>query len=137
MNHDEYRAKNIRVIFQGYNLLTNWSTVENIVLSMNISGSRTKNKTESAYKLLSELGIDKETANRKILHLSGGKQQRIGIARTLSHHPDIIIADEPTGNLDGDTTKGIIYLFNLLFWQIKIVTKRKEPVHPFRFWFFA
>lgn len=130
MNRDEYRAKNIGVIFQGYNLLTNCSAVENIVLSMNISGSRVKGKTESAYKLLSELGIDKETADRKILHLSGGEQQRVGIARALSHHPDIIIADEPTGNLDSDTAKGIMDIFVRLAHEenkcVIIVTHSKE-----------
>ena len=130
MNRDEYRAKNIGVIFQGYNLLTNCSAVENIVLSMNISGNRAKGKKENAYKLLSELGIDRETADRKILHLSGGEQQRVGIARALSHDPDIIIADEPTGNLDGETTKGIMDIFVRLAHEenkcVIIVTHSKE-----------
>jgi len=130
MNRDEYRAKNIGVIFQGYNLLTNCSAVENIVLSMNISGSKAKGKKESAYKLLSELGIDRETADRKILQLSGGEQQRVGIARALSHYPDIIIADEPTGNLDGDTAKGIMDIFVRLAHEenkcVIIVTHSKE-----------
>jgi len=130
INRDEYRAKNIGVIFQGYNLLTNFTAVENIVLSMNISGSRAKGKKESAYKLLSELGIDRETADRKILHLSGGEQQRVGIARALSHHPDIVIADEPTGNLDGDATKGIMDIFVRLAHEenkcVIIVTHSKE-----------
>lgn len=130
MNRDEYRAKNIGVIFQGYNLLTNCSAVENTVLSMNISGSRTKGKKESAYTLLSRLGIDRETADRKILQLSGGEQQRVGIARALSHNPDILIADEPTGNLDGDTAKGIMDIFVRLAHEenkcVIIVTHSKE-----------
>jgi len=100
MDRDEYRAKHIGVIFQAYNLLTNATAVENIVLSMNISGSDIADKKAHAYSLLEKVGIDKETANRKILKLSGGEQQRVGIARALSHNPDIIIADEPTGNLD-------------------------------------
>jgi putative ABC transport system ATP-binding protein len=130
INRDEYRAKNIGVIFQGYNLLTNCSAVENIVLSMNISGSKAKVKAESAYNLLSELGIDRETADRKILQLSGGEQQRVGIARALSHNPDIIIADEPTGNLDGDTARGIMDIFVRLAHKenkcVIIVTHSKE-----------
>jgi len=130
MNRDEYRAKNIGVIFQGYNLLTNCSAVENIVLSMNISGNRTTGKKESAYNLLSELGIDRETADRKILQLSGGEQQRVGIARALSHYPDIIIADEPTGNLDGETAKGIMDIFVHLAHEenkcVIIVTHSKD-----------
>lgn len=130
INRDEYRAKNIGVIFQGYNLLTNCSAIENIVLSMNISGSRAKGKTEIAYKLLSNLSIDRETATRKILQLSGGEQQRVGIARALSHNPDIVIADEPTGHLDGDTTKDIMDIFVRLAHEenkcVIIVTHSKE-----------
>lgn len=108
LDRDEYRAKNIGVVFQGYNLLTNATAVENIILSMNISGCKEKNKKESAYQLLEKVGITREQANRKVLKLSGGEQQRVGIARALSHNPDIIIADEPTGNLDGDTEANIM-----------------------------
>lgn len=107
-DRDEYRAKSIGVIFQGYNLLTNATALENIVLSMNISGSREKDKKQTALTLLQKVGIDEETANRKVLKLSGGEQQRVGIARAISHNPQIVIADEPTGNLDGDTEKNIM-----------------------------
>ncbi len=108
MDRDKYRAKNIGVIFQSYNLLINATAIENIVLSMNISGSKEKDKKKYAYELLEKVGIDKETADRKVLKLSGGEQQRIGIARAISHNPDIIIADEPTGNLDSDTEENIM-----------------------------
>lgn len=108
MDRDKYRARNIGVIFQSYNLLTNATALENIVLSMNISGSKEKDKRKYALDLLAKVGIDEETAERKILKLSGGEQQRVGIARALSHNPDIIIADEPTGNLDGDTEENIM-----------------------------
>ena len=114
INRDEYRAKHIGVIFQGYNLLTNCSAVENIVLSMNISGNRSVGKKAAAYKLLAEFGIDREKADRPVLQLSGGEQQRVGIARALSHDPDIIIADEPTGNLDSETAQGIMEIFHRL-----------------------
>lgn len=114
IDRDSYRAKDIGVIFQGYNLLTNATALENIVLSMNISESKETNKKQFALALLKKVGIDKETANRKILKLSGGEQQRIGISRALSHNPDIIIADEPTGNLDGDTEKNIMSLLQNL-----------------------
>jgi putative ABC transport system ATP-binding protein len=130
MSLDEYRAKNIGVVFQGYNLLTNCSALENVVLSMNISGNRAVGKKERAYRLLSELGIDQETANRKILQLSGGEQQRVGIARALSHHPDVILADEPTGSLDGSTAKAIMDIFVRLAHEenkcVIIVTHSKE-----------
>lgn len=114
IDRDKYRAESIGVIFQGYNLLTNASAVENIVLSMNISNTKDGNKKKVAYELLEKVGIDKETADRKILKLSGGEQQRVGIARALSHNPDIIIADEPTGNLDNDTEKNIMGIFQSL-----------------------
>ena len=108
IDRDDYRAKSIGVVFQGYNLLTNATAVENIVLSMHISGSRQTAKKAFAYGLLERVGIDRETADRKILQLSGGEQQRVGIARAISHDPDLIIADEPTGNLDGETTDEIL-----------------------------
>ncbi len=107
VDRDNYRAKSIGVIFQGYNLLINATALENIILSMNISGSHIKNKKQFAMNLLEKVGIDQETANRKVLKLSGGEQQRVGIARALSHNPGIVIADEPTGNLDGDTEENI------------------------------
>ena len=111
---DDYRAKSIGVIFQGFNLLTNATAVDNITLSMTVSGSKEKNKKEYAYTLLEKLDIDRETAGRKVLKLSGGEQQRVGIARALSHDPDIVIADEPTGNLDNDTEKAILNILTSL-----------------------
>lgn len=108
LDRDEYRAKGIGVIFQSFNLITNQTAIENIVLSMQISASGEKNKKEYAYALLEKVGIDRETADRKVLKLSGGEQQRVGIARALAHNPDILIADEPTGNLDTDTENKIL-----------------------------
>ena len=111
LDRDEYRSKSIGVIFQGYNLLLNSTAVYNITLSMNISESDIKErkaKKQAAYTLLDKVGIDRETADRRILKLSGGEQQRVGIARALSHDPDVIIADEPTGNLDAETEKAVL-----------------------------
>jgi putative ABC transport system ATP-binding protein len=108
LDRDEYRAKGIGVVFQSYNLINNATAVENIVLSMHISESGEKDKKAFAYALLEKVGIDRETADRKVLKLSGGEQQRVGIARALSHNPDIIIADEPTGNLDNETETAIL-----------------------------
>lgn len=114
LDRDEYRAKGIGVVFQGSNLLTNATAIENIVLSMNISGSREVDKKAFAYTLLEKVGIDRETADRKILKLSGGEQQRVGIARAISHDPNIVIADEPTGNLDNATEEEILRIFTSL-----------------------
>ncbi|AOY78024.1 ABC transporter ATP-binding protein [Clostridium formicaceticum] len=114
LNRDDYRAKSIGVIFQSFNLLTNATAVENIILSMNISGSKVKDKKTFAYGLLEKVGIDREKAGRKILKLSGGEQQRVGIARALCHNPDVIIADEPTGNLDRDTEADVLKILTSL-----------------------
>lgn len=130
IDRDDYRAKSIGVIFQGYNLLTNATALENIVLSMNISGSHIKNKKQFAMNLLEQVGIDQETANRKVLKLSGGEQQRVGIARALSHDPQIVIADEPTGNLDGDTEESIMGILQGLAHEknkcVIVVTHSKQ-----------
>ena len=114
IDRDEYRAKGIGVIFQAFNLITNSTAVDNIVLSMQISGSKELDKKSYAYELLDKIGIDKETANRKVLKLSGGEQQRVGIARALAHNPEIIIADEPTGNLDTETETDILKILSSL-----------------------
>jgi len=117
LDRDEYRAKSIGVIFQGYNLLLNSTAIYNITLSMEISDSAIKGKhakKEAAYALLHKVGIDRETADRKVLRLSGGEQQRVGIARALSHDPDMIIADEPTGNLDESTENAVLEILTRL-----------------------
>lgn len=114
IDRDDFRAKSIGVIFQSYNLLTNATALENIILSMHISGSKESEKIAYALRLLESVGIDGETARRKVLKLSGGEQQRVGIARALSHDPDIVIADEPTGNLDSDTEANIMTILRRL-----------------------
>lgn len=114
LDRDMYRSHHVGVIFQGYNLLTNASAIDNVVLSMHISGNKEKNKKETAFQLLAQVGIDRERAKRKILKLSGGEQQRVGIARALSHHPNVLIADEPTGNLDHETQHSIMEIFQSL-----------------------
>lgn len=114
LDRDLYRSQSIGVIFQGYNLLTNATALDNIVLAMNISGSKIKDKKKEALLYLNKVGITKEQAHRKVLKLSGGEQQRVGIARALSHQPDVIIADEPTGNLDPETEKNIMEILQKL-----------------------
>lgn len=119
LDRDEYRAKNIGVIFQDYNLLTTATAIDNVILSMDISEYRKKNKKEYAYQILQKVGIDNETANRKVLKLSGGEQQRIGIACAISHKPNIIIADEPMGNLDKETEQNIMEILTSLAHEEK------------------
>lgn len=113
----EYRSKEIGVIFQSYNLLPHLTAVENVILGIEISGIKVKNKKEKALQLLQQVGLDDETSHRKILKCSGGEQQRIAIARTLAYNPNIILADEPTGNLDPETTQSIMSLFKTLAYE--------------------
>ena len=109
-----YRSKYIGVIFQNYNLITKYTALENVILSMDIAGYKAKNKKERALELLLSVGLDEEEALRRVLQLSGGQQQRIAIARALSYDPDIILADEPTGNLDRETQNEIMGIFRSL-----------------------
>lgn len=96
------------------NLLPSLTAIENIVLSMDISKVKVENKKEKALQLMKSVGLSEEHSKRKILKLSGGEQQRIAIARSLSYNPKIIIADEPTGNLDKDTENEILNIFENL-----------------------
>ncbi len=114
MNLDRYRNTDIGIVFQSYNLLPRFTAIENIILSMDVSKVKIKNKKQEALKLMKSVGLSEEHANRRILKLSGGEQQRIAIARSLSYNPKIIIADEPTGNLDKETEGEILKIFEHL-----------------------
>lgn len=111
INENKYRSNNVGVIFQSLNLLPHLTALENVELSMDISDTKIKNKKEHALKMLGKVGIDEDKANRRVLRLSGGEQQRVAIARTLSYNPDVILADEPTGNLDAVNEKQVVQIF--------------------------
>lgn len=117
----KYRSKYVGVIFQSFNLLPQLTATENVVLSMNIAGMKEKNKTQLAHDLLTKVEIEPEEFNRRVLKLSGGQQQRIAIARALSYNPQIILADEPTGNLDIETQTEIMKIFRRLADEGKCV----------------
>ena len=106
-----YRSQDVGVIFQSFNLLPKLTAVENVILSMDVSGKKFSGKKKTAMALLKKVGLDEDEANRRILKLSGGQQQRVAIARALSYGPDVILADEPTGNLDGETQDDIMDIF--------------------------
>lgn len=112
MNLDRYRNRDIGIVFQSYNLLPQFTAQENIILSMDINNTKGINKKEKAIELMKQVGLDKSLAKRRVLKLSGGEQQRIAIARSLSYDPKIIIADEPTGNLDKETEGEILKIFS-------------------------
>lgn len=116
-----FRSKYIGVVFQSFNLITKYTALENVILSMDVAGYKTKNKKKRAIELLDSVGLDEDEANRRVLKLSGGQQQRVAIARALSYDPDIILADEPTGNLDTETQTEIMNIFRELTNQGKCV----------------
>ena len=107
------------VVFQNFNLLTRFTALENVLLSMDISGKKYPNKKRRAYELLEEVGLSRSEADRRVLKLSGGQQQRVAIARALSYEPDLILADEPTGNLE--TQNEILGILKKLAQQGKCV----------------
>lgn len=111
---DVYRNKYIGIVFQSFNLLPHLTASENIRLSMDVSKISVNNKSIEITKLLDKVGLNEQIGNRRILKLSGGEQQRVAIARSLSYNPDIILADEPTGNLDRETEDSIMEIFNNL-----------------------
>ncbi len=117
----KYRSRHVGVVFQSYNLLFHMSAVENVQLSMDISGAKIKNKKVTAKEFLKKVKLEEEELNRKVLLLSGGQQQRVAIARALSYNPQIILADEPTGNLDRDTQEEIMDIFRMLAKEGKCV----------------
>ncbi|MDD6272790.1 MAG: ABC transporter ATP-binding protein [bacterium] len=113
---DKYRNSDIGIVFQSYNLLPHLTAAENIILSMDINGikNKYKEKYRNSLKLLEDVGLTKKHGDRRVLRLSGGEQQRVAIARSLSYNPKVIIADEPTGNLDKDTEEDILNIFKKL-----------------------
>lgn len=108
MDLDKYRNTDVGIVFQSYNLLPSYTALENIILSMDINNSKNIDKRKKAFELMKQVGLKEEQADRMVLRLSGGEQQRIAIARSLSYNPKIILADEPTGNLDKDTENQIL-----------------------------
>ena len=121
INKYDFRSQYVGVVFQSFNLLTKFTAFENVSLSMDITKFHVPDKKKYVYDLLNSVGLDEEKANRRILKLSGGQQQRVAIARALSYQPEIILADEPTGNLDGETEAEIIKILKGLAAQGKCV----------------
>jgi len=103
----DYRSKNVGIIFQSFNLLPSMTALENVNLPLEISGDFIDNK--KSIKLLETVGL-KNRVSHYPHELSGGEQQRVAIARSLISSPEILIADEPTGNLDKKNSKEVIEL---------------------------
>lgn len=129
-----WRGRNIGVVFQFFQLLPTLTILENVMLPMDFCDSYPKAERKNrAHQLLDQVGIS-DQANKFPSALSGGQQQRAAIARALANDPPILVADEPTGNLDSQTASAIFQLFAKLTQSGKtviVVTHEKE----FSAWF--
>ena len=112
IGYERYRRNKIGIVFQSYNLIPYMNAVENVMVAMSITDNEMeKDMKASALKVLESVGIDGSKATIRINRLSGGEQQRVAIARAISTNVDVVMADEPTGNLDAKTSETIIEVF--------------------------
>ena len=116
----QVRGKKIGFIFQQFNLIGTLTAKENIMLPMMFQGTSSEERERKAIELVKKVKLD-DRANHKPGELSGGQQQRVAIARALANDPDVILADEPTGNLDSKTGKEIIDFLKELNKQGKTI----------------
>jgi putative ABC transport system ATP-binding protein len=110
----DYRRKAIGYVFQSYNLVPNLTALENVMLPMEFAGVSKSERKKRAEDLLNQVGLEADQQQRKPARLSGGQQQRVAIARALANKPNVILADEPTGNLDTATGELIFDLLHSL-----------------------
>ncbi len=109
-----YRASEIGFVFQNYNLVPNLTALENVILPLEFAKVPRRDRVRRAKELLTQVGLEADQQSRKPGRLSGGQQQRVAIARALANRPKLILADEPTGNLDSQTGKMIFGLLHSL-----------------------
>lgn len=126
----QYRRNDVSIVFQSYNLIHYMNGYQNVMSAMDISHIKVPNKKQHALNIFQELGLNEDESCRDIRKLSGGQQQRVAIARAIAKDVDLILCDEPTGNLDQETSQGIIQTFIDLAHQknkcVIIVTHSKE-----------
>ncbi len=111
MGLTKYRKEKVTIVFQSYNLIHYMNALDNVMLALDIAHKKMKNKKEYCLQILDKLGISKDMALRDVRKLSGGQQQRVAIARAIVKDTDLILADEPTGNLDEDNALEVMKLF--------------------------
>ncbi|MFT8466265.1 MAG: ABC transporter ATP-binding protein [Liquorilactobacillus satsumensis] len=115
----KYRNQDVTVVFQAYNLMNYMTALENVVSALSITKSKHAGNQQYAIDLLASVGIEGELATKNVQKLSGGQQQRVAIARALAVDAPIVVADEPTGNLDEQNTKEITEIFQRVAHQSK------------------
>ena len=131
IGYTRYRNSKIGIVFQAYNLLPYLTPLENVLAAMEITSNPIKNKKERARELLTRMGITEDQMNRNINKLSGGEQQRVAIARAISTNAEVILADEPTGNLDPQNAWEIMMLLqevNKMGTTVVVVTHNNDIV---------
>lgn len=129
-----YLRRNIGVIFQDYRLLTKLTAAENVAFAMEVIEASQKTIKRRTHEVLEMVGL-KDRINALPTQMSGGEQQRVAIARAIVNNPSVIIADEPTGNLDPETSWGIMRLLediNFRGTTIVMATHNKEIVNTMR-----
>ncbi len=106
----DIRLHNIGFVFQAYNLIPVLTARENVEFVMQVSGLSAEERSKRSYKILREVGLE-GMENRRPAHLSGGQQQRVAVARAIVSQPTLVLADEPTANLDSVTSSQLMDLF--------------------------
>ena len=114
-----FRREHVGFIFQSYNLLPAYNSIENVSLPLSFRGVDRAVREKMAVETLKMVGLEKYMHHHPT-EMSGGQQQRVGIARALVLHPEIIFADEPTGNLDSHTTEDVLHLMQRLVREEKL-----------------
>lgn len=109
-----YRRDSIGFVFQNYNLVPNLTALENVMLPMEYARVPKKKRIARAEHLLEQVGIEGDKQQRRPGKMSGGEQQRVSVARALANHPKLILADEPTGNLDSENGQAVFDLLHNL-----------------------
>ncbi|MDW8402658.1 MAG: ABC transporter ATP-binding protein [Chloroflexus sp.] len=126
-----FRRRSIGFVFQFYNLAPTLTALENVLLPLELNGQRGPAARAAALEMLAAVGLA-DRANTYPDRLSGGEQQRVAIARALVHNPDLVLADEPTGNLDSDTGAQVLDLLDRLTRQVGktllMVTHSREMI---------
>lgn len=109
----KFRRQELGFVFQDFNLLHTLTVEENIVLPLTLDRKRVKEMKEKAYKIAETLGI-KEILNKRTFEISGGQAQRVAVARAMIHQPKLVLADEPTGNLDSKASKDVMEMLAMM-----------------------